>query len=228
MDINRRVEASAAQFSDDTLRLAKRIGTDNDAAIRIGFARGEQFGNLALNRWMREYGQAKGRLCNQNVASNRFERRAGGVETPLIIPRHHHPLARMLKQDLRRTQNMSCRMKADLHAIGLKAITISDRRTHLCAITQRHDRKRFWRGPNGPMPTAGMVGMTMRHQSAFGRAGRVDPHVRRLDINAVRMRFDPMLGCSSGDIHCPSLKPDMGCRGCDVNQRLMQKFGLCR
>ena len=109
-------------------------------------------------------------------------------------------------------------MKADLHAIGLKAITISDRRTHLCTITQRHDRKRLWRGPDGPMVTARMVGMTMRHQRAFGGTRWVNPHVRWLDINAMRMWFYPMLGGGAGDYVGPFLRPDMGCSKDDVNQ----------
>jgi hypothetical protein len=68
------------------------------------------------------------------------------------------------------------------------------------------------------MVTARMVGMTMRHQRAFGGTRWVNPHVRWLDINAMRMWFYPMLGGGAGDYVGPFLRPDMGYSKDDVNQ----------
>jgi hypothetical protein len=68
------------------------------------------------------------------------------------------------------------------------------------------------------MATARMVGMAMRHQRAFGGTRRINPHVRWLDINAMRMWFYPMLGGSLGDKNGPFLRTDMGCSKDDVNQ----------
>jgi peptidyl-prolyl cis-trans isomerase D len=79
VDVNRRVIAGAPQFRDDTLRLAQRIGPYQDAPIDIGFACGEQFGNLILNRWMGEYGQAKGRFGNQYIVALITEVREEGL-----------------------------------------------------------------------------------------------------------------------------------------------------
>jgi hypothetical protein len=50
------------------------------------------------------------------------------------------------------------------------------------------------------MPTARMVGMAMRHQRPLNRDGRVDPHIGRLHVNAVRVRLYPMLGGGAGYI----------------------------
>jgi hypothetical protein len=63
-----------------------------------------------------------------------------------------------------------------------------------------------------------MVGMAMRHQSTLSGARRVNPHVRWLDINAMRMWLYPMLGGGSRDSDGPFLLPDMGRGRADVNQ----------
>src|SRR3546814_2925668 len=42
----------AAQFSDQPLRLSKRIGAHQDTAIRIGLARSDQLADLLLDRGM--------------------------------------------------------------------------------------------------------------------------------------------------------------------------------
>src|SRR3546814_10835702 len=47
----------AAQFSDQPLRLSKRIGAHQDTAIRIGLARSDQLADLLLDRGMTEYGE---------------------------------------------------------------------------------------------------------------------------------------------------------------------------
>ena len=115
-------------------------------------------------------------------------------------------------------------MKTDLNAIRLKAIAIRHWRAQFGAITQRHDRERLWRCPYGTMATARMVGMAMRYQSALGGTRRVNPHVRRLHINAMGMRLYPMLGSGSRDNQCPFLNPDMGRSSDDVNRWPMLKF----
>jgi hypothetical protein len=63
-----------------------------------------------------------------------------------------------------------------------------------------------------------MVRMAMCHQGALGGTRWVNPHVRWLDINAMRMWFDPMLGGGSGDYYVPFLRLDMGCSKGNVNQ----------
>ena len=225
VDINGRIIACAPQFRDDALRLAERIGTYQYAPFCMRGAGGEQFGNLILNWRVGEHRQAKGRLGNQHIASDRFKGRAGRVKPPFIIPCYHHALARMFQQDLCRTQNMPSRVKAYLHPICFKPIAIRHGRAHFGAITQRHDRQRLWRCPDRSMPTARMVGMAMCHQRAFGGSRRVNPHIRWLDVNAMRMWLYPMLGGGSGNSDGPFLLPDMGRGRADVNQWPLQRFG---
>jgi hypothetical protein len=64
----------------------------------------------------------------------------------------------------------------------------------------------------------------MCHQGALGGARWVNPQVRWLYINAMRMWFDPMLGGGSGDVGCPFLDQNMGSGRCDVNRMYQRKF----
>ena len=69
-----------------------------------------------------------------------------------------------------------------------------------------------------------MVCMAMGDKRAFDRTRRINPHVCRLHINAMRVRLYPMLGGGSGDVGCPFNNPNMGSGSCDVNRMCQRKF----
>ena len=74
------------------------------------------------------------------------------------------------------------------------------------------------------MTAACMVRMAMGDKRAFGRTRRINPHVCRLHIDAMRVRLYPMLGGGSGDVGCPFNNPNMGSDRCDVNRMYQRKF----
>ena len=50
------------------------------------------------------------------------------------------------------------------------------------------------------MPSPRVVGVAVRYQRFFNGMAGVDPHIGGADIDAVRMRFDPVLGGGAGDM----------------------------
>src|SRR3546814_2341615 len=96
--------AGAAQFSDQPLRLSKRIGAHQDTAIRIGLARSDQLADLLLDRGMTEYGESKSCFRDEDVAGCRDEWKAGRIGPALVVARDDHPFACIFEQYLRRTQ----------------------------------------------------------------------------------------------------------------------------
>ena len=54
-------------------------------------------------------------------------------------------------------------------------------------------------GPDRAMAAARMIRMAVRHQSARHRLRRVNPHVGGTNVDAVRVRFYPVLGGGAGD-----------------------------
>src|SRR3546814_17362712 len=62
MDIDRGLPARGAQFGDHPLRLAERIGADEDAAVGLGAHRGEKLGDLVPSGRMEATRQAAGSL----------------------------------------------------------------------------------------------------------------------------------------------------------------------
>ena len=73
MDVNGVMMAAAAQFGDDALRLAQRIGADEDAAVGIGVERGEQPIHLAAGVGMAKHRQAEGGFGHEDIAGDGFE-----------------------------------------------------------------------------------------------------------------------------------------------------------
>jgi hypothetical protein len=69
-----------------------------------------------------------------------------------------------------------------------------------------------------------MVRMAMGDKRARGRTRRINPHVCRLHIDAMRVRLYPMLGGGSGDVGCPFLDQNMGRGRRDVNRMWQRKF----
>ena len=98
----------------------------------------------------------------------------------------------MLKQDLRRAQHMTGGQKADLDSAQPNTLAIGDRRSIGRAIAQPHDRQSLGRRPADAMAAASMIAVAMGDQRAIDRHRRIDPGIRRPDINPARGRFDPM------------------------------------
>ena len=85
VQIDGRIMAGAAQFRDQPLCLAQRIGAHQDTAIGIGRQRGQQPRHLGRGIGMAEHRQAKGGFGDEDIAFQWFERRAGGIGAALVI-----------------------------------------------------------------------------------------------------------------------------------------------
>src|SRR3546814_7917045 len=93
MDIDRGLPARGAQFGDHPLRLAERIGADEDAAVVLGAHRGEQLGDLVPRGRMAEHRQAEGRLGDEDVSRDDFARLAVLVVAALVVAGADDPFA---------------------------------------------------------------------------------------------------------------------------------------
>ena len=192
VQIDRLVPAGAAQLGDHPLRLAQRIGADQQTMVRLGFQPGKYLVELAGDRRMPEHRQAKGRLGDEDIAGHRLERRAGRVRPPLEVAGDNHPLALIFHQDLGRAEHMARGMQAEPHPAPLEPVAIAERRPRLGAIAQSHDRQRLRRRPHLAMAATRVIGMAMGDHGMLLRCGWIDPDVGRAHINALRMRFNPV------------------------------------
>ncbi len=192
MDIDSVMMAARAQFTDDTLRLAQRVGADQHAAVWIGMERGEQPVHLAAGIGVAEDGEAEGRFGHENVARDRLERQTGRVGAALVIARHHHPFAAMFQHDLRRSQHMAGGDITDGDAAHPHFLAIADRGAAGGAIAQTHDRQRLARRPDMAMAATRMIGVAVGYQRPFLRQRRIDPGIGGTDIDSGGVGFDPV------------------------------------
>ena len=96
-----------AQQTDQTLRLAERVGADQMGALRElrdGF---EQLGDLPRIVGMAEDGQAECRLRHEDVAGHRLERCAGRVAAAFVIARNDGGESSPAQHDLRRAEHVA-------------------------------------------------------------------------------------------------------------------------
>src|SRR5262245_24492431 len=124
MDVDWLLIASAAQFHDDALRLAQRIGADQYAAPRLGAQAMEQPVDLAASVGMTKHRQAERRVADEYVAGRHDEGRAGRIGPALIVARDDHSLAAILEDNLRRAQHMTGGHKADRDLAQANALAI--------------------------------------------------------------------------------------------------------
>ena len=103
MDVDRLLPPRLADERDEPLRLAERIGADHVGALGKQGHGGEKLCGLAARVGMAVDGQAEGRLRDEHVAGDGFERTAGRIGGALVVARGDDPAPTRLDRDLRRT-----------------------------------------------------------------------------------------------------------------------------
>ena len=111
VDVDGAVIARFAQLADQPLRLAQCIGANKNAAVGVGFARGDQLGDLVTSWRVAEDGEAEGGFCDEDVAGHHLKRGAGRVRSALVIARDDDALSAEFQRNLRRSQHMPSRME---------------------------------------------------------------------------------------------------------------------
>ena len=85
VDVDGVVMAPAAKFRDHALRLAQRIGADEDAALGIFVEAQKQAVDLAHRLGVAEDRKAERRLGDEDVAGHRLKGGAGRVRAALVV-----------------------------------------------------------------------------------------------------------------------------------------------
>lgn len=141
--------------------------------------------------------QRKGCLSDEHIARHRHEGRTGGIGPTLVVAGNNDTCSLALNRNLRRTQNMTCRMKADGNAVqrdGFPKIDRLRRPGKVRAVAQRHDVKRLPRGQRFIMTGTGMVGMAMSNQRPRHRSHRIDIEIADRTIETGRSGIKQGLG----------------------------------
>jgi len=198
VNVDRAVMAAAPQLHDQPLRLAERIGADQNAALRIFVEPNQQPVDLAPGVRVAEDGEAEGRLGDEDVARNRLERSAGRVGAPFVVARDDDPLAAMFEHDLGGTEDVAGGHEADVDLAQPEHLAISGRAPVLRPVAALDDGERLGRRPDLAVAAPRMVGMAVGDERARLRLGRIDPGVRRLYVDAFGKRLYP--GTQTG--HC--------------------------
>ena len=191
MIIDRVVVAAGAELGDDALRLAERIGADEDAAAGLGVEAVDEAVNLAAGVGVAEDGQAEGRLGDEDVAGDGDERGTGRIGAALVVARDNDLLAAMLEDDLGRTEDMAGGDEADVDLADADGFAIGDGVGRLLAVADVHDRQRLGGGPHRAMAAAGMVGMAVGDERAVLGLRGIDPRVGGFDEDALGKGLDP-------------------------------------
>ena len=177
MNIDGPVIPGIAQHANDALRFAERIGADEVRAFGKLFDGFQELGNLVAAVGMAEYRQREGRFGDEDIAGNGLETETGRIGAALVVAGGDNAHAILLDSDLRRTQHMAGRMKADDDAIDFDGIAKSGSLRfagEIRAIAQAHNVERLLRRHHLSMAGACMVGMAMSDQCAIdGRTGSI-------------------------------------------------------
>src|SRR5690606_4130250 len=87
--VDRLIVASLAQERDHALRLPERVGAHDMCPLGKLPHRLQQLSNLVRCLRMREDRQGERGFSDENIAGNRFERRASGIPAALVVARGH-------------------------------------------------------------------------------------------------------------------------------------------
>jgi ATP-dependent Lhr-like helicase len=162
---------------DYPLRLAKCIGTNDMASVRLGLDRGQKPGDLPFWVRMLEHRQTKGGFGNKQIAGNKFKGLCRAVGMCLVITGHNRDTALIGEPDLGAAKNMACRKQRDCHRAvdkRLAKIEFLERSGASGAISLFHDGDCLRCRQHMIMPGAGMIGMPMCDNRSFDRTSRVD------------------------------------------------------
>ena len=90
-----------AQFCDNTLRLAERVGSNKHAAFGVRGTNRQKAPDLFGYRRMAEHRQTKRCLSDEEIAGGYRKRRASGIRAAFVVASNDDPLAGVLQQNLR-------------------------------------------------------------------------------------------------------------------------------
>ena len=185
MEIDWRVVACFAKKLDHPLRLAKRIGADHMAPVRLVCDRGQKPADFCLRVGMLEHRKAKGRFGNEQVARHKFEWLRGAVGVRLVVAGHHGAPSGIFDQHLGAAKNMSGRMKRDCHIVDCQPFAEGQRLERSGAgrpVPVFHDVDGLRCRQHMIMAGPGVIRVTMCDDGALHWPHRVDKGVDRLYI----------------------------------------------
>ncbi len=113
MKEDRRVMAGFADQPDHPLRLAKRIGADDMAALRLCLDRGQEPGDFRPRVGVLEHRQAEGCLGDEQITGHKLEGLRGAVGMRLVVAGDDGDAALIGEPDLRTAKNMAGRKQGD-------------------------------------------------------------------------------------------------------------------
>ena len=177
MKIDRRVVACLTDQLDHPLCLAKGIGSNDMAPLRLRRDRGKKARHLAHRVRVLEDRQSEGCLGHEQVTGNKLEGLCGAVWIGLVIAGDDGPLPLIFDQNLRASEDMAGRVQRDSDIIDGQAFAKGkalEAAGTVCPIAVLHDVDGLRRGQHMLVPGAGMVGMPMRDNRAVNRPHRVD------------------------------------------------------
>ena len=147
---------------------------------------------------MAEDWEREGRFRDEDVAGDDFEGAACGVCAALVVAGADHGEALPLHLDLRRADDVTCGHQADIDIADAVGFAIRRGLAGLgesFAIACRHGFERFWRGENGAVAGAGVIGMAVRDDGAINpTAHGVDVEITRRAIEALWRRAEKVFG----------------------------------
>ncbi len=205
VQVDRLVPAGPAQQGEEALRLAERIDAHQVGAIGEQLDRANEPGDLDLGRTVAEHRQAERRLGDEQVASHRLERRAGGIGDVLVVARRDRAQAFGLDRDLRRAEHVAGGMQRDTHAADAHALAVRRRLLRAgeaLAVPQPHQVEGLAGGEHRTVAGTGVVGVGVGDHRPVHRPGRIDVEPAGLAAHAGRRRQQDLVGAHGGQIGC--------------------------
>src|SRR5687768_8170856 len=121
----------------------------------------------------------------------RLEWCTGRVRRQLVIARHYPHLAFVFDSDLCRPENVTGRMKRDLHSVNRRRLSVI-LRNDLCGLVEADPRKLFavFGDQITTMSTICMVGMCVGDNGLFHRSPWIDVKIALLAVETPRGERD--------------------------------------
>lgn len=177
MQENRGVVPGLTDQFDDPLCLAKRIGTNDMASVRLGLDRGQKTGDFPRRVRMLEHRQAKGGFGYEKIAGHQFKGLCRAVGMRLVVTCHNRDTALIGQSDLGAAKDMPGWKQSDCHRPVDKRfakVEFLERSSAVGTISLFHDGDCLRRRQHMFMSGTGMVGMPMSDDRAPDRTCRVD------------------------------------------------------
>ena len=182
---DRRVMAGLADQPDHPLRLAKRIGANDMAALRLRLYRSQKTRNLLFRVGVLEDRQPEGRLGDEQIAGDQLEILRGAVGMRLVVAGDNRDPPLIGQPDLRAAKDVAGGKQGDGHRPVNKLdpeFKWLEGTGAMRAISLFHDGDCLRRRQHMIMPSPSMVGMAMCDDRAPDWTCRVDIGVDRLYI----------------------------------------------